>query len=86
MANATLPVTEMSEDPKGNNRFSADEIKATDLARRSFLSRIGKMGLVVPALPLLAACGGSDDCDSDLGDPPSQQGSDTDTGDPCDSD
>lgn len=76
----------MSQDPKSSSRFSADEIKATDLGRRSFLNRIGKVGLVAPALPLLAACGGSDDCDSDLGDRPSQQGSDADTGDPCDSD
>ena len=75
----------MSDDPKKVNHFSAEEIKATDLARRSFLNRIGKVGLIVPVLPLLAACGGSDDCDSDVGDPPAAE-SDADTGDSCDSD
>jgi hypothetical protein len=75
----------MPEDPKKAS-FSADDITTTDLARRSFLRRLGRVGLVAPALPLLAACGGSDSCDTDVGDAPSAQGSDTDSGDPCDSD
>lgn len=75
----------MSEESK-KATFSADDITATDLARRSFLRRLGRVGLVAPVLPLLAACGGSDSCDTDTGDPPSAQGSDADTGDPCDSD
>ena len=75
----------MSDNLKKLHHFSAEEIKATDLARRSFLNRIGKVGLVAPLLPLLAACGGSDDCDSDVGDPASAN-SDSDTGDSCDSD
>ena len=75
----------MSEKPKELASFSADEIVTTDIRRRKFLSRLGKMALVAPALPLLAACGGSDDCDSDTGDPASAE-SDSDTGDPCDSD
>jgi len=58
----------MSDNLKKLHHFSAEEIKATDLARRSFLNRIVKVGLVAPLLPLLAACGGSDDCDSDVGD------------------
>ena len=76
----------MSDDPKKVNHFSAKEITATDLARRSFLNRIGRVGLIAPILPLLAACGGSDDCDSDIGDPVSDEGTDSDRGDPCDSD
>lgn len=65
--------------------FSADEITASNLKRRKFLSRLGRVALVAPALPLLAACSGSDDCDADTGDPVSAQ-SDSDTGDSCDSD
>ena len=76
----------MSDDPKKVNHFSAEDIKATDLARRSFLNRIGKVGLIVPVLPLLAACGGSDECDNDVGDAPSPDGTDSDSGDACDSD
>lgn len=77
--------TSMPEKKTELASFSADEVTSTDVKRRRFLSRLGKVALVAPALPLLAACGGSDDCDTDTGDPVSAN-SDSDTGDPCDSD
>jgi hypothetical protein len=78
------------ESPDQSRQIREDDVESRPIERRAFLGRFGAMAGMAGLLGWTSGCGeGSDDCDTDAGDPVDQDPTDSvdaDSGDSCDSD